>query len=153
MRLIGLTSALALSLLPSRSPACEVAVKDAKAAIAEVRALFEPYRARCRYDDEGIQCLVKERSLSTSSVAMRGFVPGYLAVLSASAGEKVDKESLSRIFVSHMVDRSPTREIKTRFVRALETGEEFKVSGEDCTLAVRMKDGMLEVVLAGPMVR
>ncbi|RXT55886.1 hypothetical protein B6S44_07265 [Bosea sp. Tri-44] len=153
MRSIRFAAALALSLLPNHLAACEIAIRDAKAAISAIGLVFEPYKERCLYENEGLQCLVKERSLATHSFAMPGYVPGYLAVLSASASEKTDKDVLAGIFISHLVDRSPNKDIRPRLVRAFELGEEIKISGGDCSLQARTKDGMVEVFMAGPMVR
>ncbi|WP_156411998.1 hypothetical protein [Bosea sp. Root483D1] len=121
--------------------------------MAAIRKVFEPYKERCRHENEGVQCLIKERSLETNSFAVPGYMPGYLAVLSASARERADKEVLAGIFISHLADSSPNQNVKSRLTQAFELGEEFKISGENCSLWARTKDGAVEVFMAGPMVR
>jgi hypothetical protein len=144
---------LSLSWLPRPLSACEVAIRDAKSAIASISSLFDAHRDRCRYEDGGIQCSIAERAFSTSLSAMPGHVPGYLAILTVSAREKADKDRLSRIFIYHLVDRSPDREIKSRLIKALERGEEFKFSGDTCTVGTSTKDGVTDLIMIGPMSR
>jgi hypothetical protein len=153
MRFVRAVAALIAASAPGQISACEVAIRDAKSAISKIKKVFEPYKDSCRYENDGIQCLVTERSLQTSSMTMPGYVPGYMATIVFSASNEADKAVLASILVDHFVDRSPARDIAPRMLRAIEGGEALRVLGDTCTIAIQMKDGTLDIALIGPMVR